>query len=193
MANHLPVWAGRIKREAAMIAKQDYKTDAIPCIELTEGDFSRWSASLNGPPDSPFEGAEFHLLVNVPREYPQKAPVVWFITPIYHPNIDIASGGICLDLLNSSGNWSPTLTVEKVLVSVLSLLCDPNPDHGLNNSALSLFRKDKKKYNEAAKRHTENWAKKNVCIPHPPGRHPWMIRHARDDSIPLPSIIVSST
>ncbi len=65
------------------------------------------------------------------------APKVVFCTKIYHPNIgkifiDIDNlGRICLDILKK--NWSPALQIKSVLLSIQSLLSEPNPDDPLNN------------------------------------------------------------
>lgn len=47
---------------------------------------------------------------------------------VYHPNVN-AQGSICLDILKDQ--WSPALTISKVLLSISSLLTDANPDDPL--------------------------------------------------------------
>merc|ERR1719507_1080864 len=71
-----------------------------------------------GPPDSPYQGGVFFLTIHFPTDYPFKPPKVAFTTRIYHPNIN-SNGSICLDILRSQ--WSPALTISKVLLSVCSV------------------------------------------------------------------------
>ena len=74
-----------------------------------------WQATLIGPTESPYEGGVFYLNIKFPPEYPFKPPKIYFITKIYHPNIN-SNGGICLDILKEQ--WSPALTISKVLLSI---------------------------------------------------------------------------
>merc|ERR1712144_145246 len=91
-------------------------------------DLFHWQATIMGPPESPFAGGVFFLNVHFPTDYPFKPPKVNFTTRLYHPNIN-SNGSICLDILKDQ--WSPALTISKVLLSICSLLTDPNPDDPL--------------------------------------------------------------
>ena len=114
-----------------------------------------WNASIMGPEDSPYHGGVFFLSVNFPSDYPFKPPKFQFTTRIFHPNIN-ANGSICLDILKET--WSPALTVSKVLLSISSLLTDPNPDDPLVPDIARLYKTDRAKFNEQAKGWTTKYA-----------------------------------
>ncbi len=114
-----------------------------------------WDAMILGPSDSPFTGGVFKLEIHFPTDYPFKPPKVTFLTKIYHPNIS-PQGAICLDILKDQ--WSPALTVNKVLLSICSLLTDPNPKDPLVPEVAEIYMKDKVRYEETARLWTQKYA-----------------------------------
>eukprot|EP00054_Salpingoeca_dolichothecata_P033381 m.267381 g.267381 ORF g.267381 m.267381 type:complete len:153 (-) comp33120_c0_seq1:61-519(-) len=118
-------------------------------------DLFHWQGTIAGPPDSPYEGGLFKLAIKFPPDYPFKPPRVSFTTKIYHPNI-AANGAICLDILKSQ--WSPALTISKVLLSICSLLCDPNPRDPLVPEIARVYEKDRAKYDATAR----DWTRKHA-------------------------------
>jgi len=118
-------------------------------------DLYHWQASIMGPPDSPYAGGVFFLSIHFPTDYPFKPPKIQFTTKIYHPNIN-ASGNICLDILKDQ--WSPALTISKVLLSICSLLTDANPDDPLVPEIAHIYKSDRAKYEATAKEWTKKYA-----------------------------------
>ena len=120
-----------------------------------ESDLYNWTASIMGPEDSPFQGGVFFLNVQFPTDYPFKPPKVSFTTRIYHPNIN-SNGSICLDILKDQ--WSPALTISKVLLSISSLLTDANPNDPLVPEIAHIFKNDRARYDNTAREWTRRYA-----------------------------------
>ena len=138
---------------------KNFEKDVIPNMKagpVTNLDYFKWEATISGPSDSPYEGGVFKLGITFPQDYPFSPPSVIFLTQVYHPNVTTSSGTICLDILK--GNWSPALNIGKVLLSISSLLTDPNPDSPLEGDIARLYTSDRKKYNEKVKAFTQQHA-----------------------------------
>jgi len=118
-------------------------------------DLYKWQATIMGPEGSPYHGGIFFLKIEFPTDYPFKPPRINFSTPIYHCNIN-SNGSICLDILKDQ--WSPALTISKVLLSICSLIDDPNPNDPLVPEIADLLRKNKSLHDENAREMTLRYA-----------------------------------
>lgn len=134
-------------------------------------DLFHWQATIMGPSESPFQGGVFFLAIHFPTDYPFKPPKVNFTTRIYHPNIN-SNGSICLDILRDQ--WSPALTISKgkgciprwnarltfltVLLSICSMLTDPNPDDPLVPEIAHVYKTDRARYEATAREWTRKFA-----------------------------------
>ena len=114
-----------------------------------------WTSTIVGPNGSPYQDGIFYLEIEFPPDYPFKPPKITFKTKIYHCNIN-SNGGICLDILKD--NWSPALTISKVLLSISSLLTDANPDDPLVPEIAKAYKDDRKRHDETAKEWTAKYA-----------------------------------
>lgn len=96
----------------------------------------KWIGTIHGAGGTVYEGFEYKLCLEFPSGYPYIPPVVKFQTPCFHPNVD-EQGFICLDILKEK--WSALYDVRTVLLSIQSLLAEPNNDSPLNNDAAELW------------------------------------------------------
>jgi len=122
----------------------------------TQGDnLYEWVSTIMGPGSSPYQGGVFFLDINFPTDYPFKPPKVIFRTRIYHCNVN-SNGQICLDILKD--NWSPALTISKVLLSICSLLTDANPHDPLVGSIAQQYLSDRTSHDKTAAEWTRRFA-----------------------------------
>lgn len=118
-------------------------TPGISAFPGADGNMLSWAATIIGPKGTPYVDLALKLTFDFPSNYPYSPPTVLFKTPIYHPNIDF-SGRICLDILKDK--WSAVYNVQTVLLSLQSLLGEPNNASPLNNEAAQLHEKDSEEY-----------------------------------------------
>ena len=109
----------------------------------TDNDIMLWNAVIYGPADTPFEDGEFKLTMEFTEDYPFKPPNVRFVSKMFHPNV-YGDGRICVDILQHE--WSPFQNVSSILISIQSLLDDPNPYCFVNWPAGRLYKDNRREY-----------------------------------------------
>uniref|UniRef100_A0A5S6Q7X2 UBIQUITIN_CONJUGAT_2 domain-containing protein n=1 Tax=Trichuris muris TaxID=70415 RepID=A0A5S6Q7X2_TRIMR len=118
---------------------------------IDEQDLFEWDVVLFGPPGTIYEGGYLKALLQFPVNYPFSPPTMRFTTKLWHPNI-YESGEVCISILHppvddpQSGElpcerWNPAQTVRTILLSVISLLNEPNTNSPANVEASVMYRR----------------------------------------------------
>jgi len=130
--------------------------DGIAAGPIDEDNIFEWEGLIQGPPDTEYDGGCFHCTLRFPRDYPLSPPVMKFTKPLWHPNI-YPSGKVCISILHAPGEdqfgyeqscerWSPVQSVEKVLMSVISMLAEPNDMSPANVESAKQWRSDREAF-----------------------------------------------
>ena len=149
----------RIQKELMSI-KQELMSGENPnilSVEQDEKELTHWFTLVKGPKDTAYEDGIFKLEINFPSNFPFAPPKINFLTKVYHPNVS-NDGGICLDILKNQ--WSPALSVSKVLLSICSLLSEPNPNDPLNSPVARVYKDDKKLFDKTVKEYVAKYSEK---------------------------------
>lgn len=118
-------------------------------VKPNVNNFLHWDFCLLGPPDSIYEGGIFEGYLKFPINYPNSPPKLVFKTPLFHPNV-YQDGKVCISILNEgvdpygyeniSERWSPSHSVESIMMSIISMLASPNIDSPANVDASKMYR-----------------------------------------------------
>ena len=108
-----------------------------------------FQAEIQGPQDTPYEGKYFQLKLVLSCDFPSSPPRGFFLTKIYHPNVDMSTGAICVNTLKK--DWTPDTTFSHVLSVIRCLLIIPFPESSLNDEAGKLFMDSYDEYSKRAR------------------------------------------
>jgi len=137
-----------------------------------------WDALIQGPADTAFEKGIFVARLNFPSDYPLNPPTMRFTSPIIHPNSTLLNyadfsyslvykdGRVCISILHhpgedpmmyesSSERWSPVQSVEKILMSVLSMLAEPNVESSADIDVGKMYRDDRAHFDQLARENSD--------------------------------------
>lgn len=148
----------RMQRELKLLLTDPPHGASFPSL-ASSSSLSSIHALIEGPEGTVYAKGLFKLKVQIPERYPFQPPIVTFLTPIYHPNID-NGGRICLDILNlpPKGAWQPSLNISTVLTSIGLLLSEPNPDDGLMHDASTEYKYNRQAFDHKARSMTQKYA-----------------------------------
>lgn len=118
---------------------------------VNENDMFQWEVAIFGPPDTLYQGGYFKAHMKFPPDYPYNPPSIRFMTKVWHPNV-YENGDLCISILHppvddpQSGElpcerWNPTQNVRTILLSVISLLNEPNTYSPANVDASVMYRR----------------------------------------------------
>ena len=149
------------KKSAIAILNKQYKELIKNPIDgfyvgLKDDNIFIWEGNLIGPEDTLYEGGIFSFNIYFPFNFPLAPPKFIFNTKIYHPNI-YKSGEVCISILHEPGDdemgyedsserWRPVHTIESIILSIISLLSNPNDESPANIDAGKLWRENKEEY-----------------------------------------------
>ncbi|KAK6314184.1 ubiquitin-conjugating enzyme E2 R2 [Coregonus clupeaformis] len=141
-------------QKALMLEMKSLQEEPVEGFRITlvdESDLYNWEVAIFGPPNTHYEGGYFKARIKFPIDYPYSPPAFRFLTKMWHPNI-YENGDVCISILHppvddpqsgelASERWNPTQNVRTILLSVISLLNEPNTFSPANVDASVMYRK----------------------------------------------------
>lgn len=131
-------------------------SDFFAAGPISHNQLNCWQAFIKGPPKTPYREGVFKLDIKFPIDYPFSPPSLNFTTKIFHPNIGISDGHVCMESLFNK--WKPVMTIENILNEVYELMKTPNADLYYEPVVSFLFKNENELFVSKAEEYTKNYA-----------------------------------
>ena len=149
----------RIKKEFNHIKNEAVLSLIEGDISTINNDFKHLRVSFKGPKGTPYDNGIYYFDIVLKDDYPSSKPLVTFMTKIFHPNIELNSGKICLYYIN---HYSQYNTLSELILIIYNLLAKPNFDELLNPLAKKEdYEKTALEYNNKYANKLKNWTTYN--------------------------------
>ncbi|KAM0674343.1 ubiquitin conjugating enzyme Ubc7/UbcP3 [Gurleya vavrai] len=141
------------------------KTDGMECGFYAcprASHYNIWDVFIRGSENSLYEGTVMHAQLIFPPEYPIYPPQMYFLQKMFHPNV-YPDGKVCISILHvaeddptsyekADEKWTPVQGIRTIILSVISLLNEPNCNSPANVDASKLFNENIVEYNEKVRK-----------------------------------------
>lgn len=127
----------------------------ISAAPIDPNNLLHWRCNITGANSTLFEGIILELDVLFPEDYPFRPPRIKFVNPIFHPNVDLETKQLHLSIFRE--DWSPALTVEKLFLTISSVIHEPLIDLATaNDLAAKIYESDRSSYEQIVTEYNSN-------------------------------------
>ena len=112
-----------------------------------------WKFYLTGPSNTPYENGRFEVRIVFPVTYPFHQPNLYFVTPIFHPNIAMHAGTVSMEY-----DYTLFTGLQPFFKNLILTLHQPSSAGFLNDGAAFLFSHNMTYFKEEARRYTLQYA-----------------------------------
>ena len=120
--------------------------------------FLVWEGVIHNLPGAEHVNKKYSLTITCSENHPFKPPTLRFNSKVKCENI-LRNGDVCMDILYT--DWSPAITMNKLMLSVTSLLTD-TPVTGLDNKEVNTYLQENR-----LKRIEKYYEKRNILSNEP--------------------------
>ena len=156
----------RLKEEFEDLISNPLSEIGVTVQLLNENDYFEWGITIIGPKDTPYKDGIFYLKANFKDNYPYERPNIYFITPIYHVDVNpnkikfFDSEPLGFPALNNLFWWKPEFKMRDILSDLHKLFYNHSCEHPYGLERNDECRNNKGLYYKKIEYFTKKYANK---------------------------------